>query len=328
MPIDERRHYPCSVCGSGKFRTVHRFGIFSSRQDVAVCRECGIVCLNPRWDEQRYERYYRKEYYSAYQPRTICQTDAGDIIPGDRSVHIFNAVSPFAGKEARILEIGCGNGDNLVPFLQYGYTNLTGIEPSPECCDVLRQRGITAVNGTLSSILQNEYSRERYDCIILSHVLEHFVHPEQELSAMLRLLEPSGFIFILVPDFYGFSRTFRQFTTPHTFYFSQTTLERLLLSCGYAVTEYCKAQPGEIALAAASFSCDKSRGGSLNHGEYANVISHLKSHKLHYYRVKTMRILQGFAGFFIVKLMSEERWVALRELLPGFLFGRGKKHAA
>jgi len=66
---DKRKFYTCPVCNTSHFKKIYEAGIFSSILTACVCKDCGLVCLNPRWDEDTYANYYRNEYYGEYQPK-------------------------------------------------------------------------------------------------------------------------------------------------------------------------------------------------------------------------------------------------------------------
>jgi hypothetical protein len=142
-------------------------------------------------------------------------------------------------------------------------------------------------------------------------MLEHFVQPEKALDIISGLVNPTGILYILVPDFYGFSQPFAQFTIPHTFYFGEASLGMLLNNCGYTINKHCKSEPGEIALVAKK-SGDKLKPVTSKNNEYQKVLSFLKKKKLYYIKIRAKQIFESLAGWLIMHLMREETWVNLR----------------
>ena len=78
-----------------------------------------------------------------------------------------------------------------------GYTNLTGIDPSPKCVQNTRRLGINAYNKSISSLHKLS---SKYDCVILSHVLEHIYDIKSGIKQIIDILVPNGLIYIEVPD--------------------------------------------------------------------------------------------------------------------------------
>jgi len=204
----KHKYYSCSVCKSREFELIYERGVFFDKIYISICKNCGIVCQNPRMDETFFEKYYSSdEYYGHYQPQI-----------NESSV------------SSHILEIGTGRGDNLITLKEKGFINLYGTEINSRCVNTLKKKRIKCFNGNLRKFLKTKTGL--FDLIILSHVLEHFVEPDNELLDISELLKETGYLFVLVPNLTSPSNTFSQFTLPHTFYFTKTSLSNLLGICG------------------------------------------------------------------------------------------------
>ena len=96
-----------------------------------------------------------------------------------------------------ILEMGPAEG--VMTELLVGLNrNLTAIEGSTIFCESLLERfpNITVVN----SLFEEYRPNERYDTIIMGHVLEHVQDPVQVLKNASFWLKPNGRIFAAVPN--------------------------------------------------------------------------------------------------------------------------------
>jgi 2-polyprenyl-3-methyl-5-hydroxy-6-metoxy-1,4-benzoquinol methylase len=241
MSKTEKRFFRCSICDAVDFTFVGYSGFYASRTTARICRNCGLVCLNPRWDEAGYAEYYRGAYYGTYLTLDN-STNPSDV----RGLSISKVTAQFADPSASILEIGAGFGGNMRALHSNGYSNLTGIEVDSHCCQSIKDNIPTCrlFNGTL-----NDYTsatREKYDVIILSHVLEHFVEPNDALLQVRSLLKPDGKLLILVPDTGYPHRLLAQLTTPHTHYFTKRTLDLILRKCGFENLFTYDHLPGDI----------------------------------------------------------------------------------
>lgn len=109
----------------------------------------------------------------------------------------IESLKPALPAGARILEVGCGTGSNLLMLKRYG--EVDAIEPDDEARALAASRGGIAVQGGL---LPDgvEIADGRYDLIVLLDVLEH-VEQEREALAVLRAkLAPGGRILLTVPS--------------------------------------------------------------------------------------------------------------------------------
>lgn len=223
------------------FSAVGFTGFYSSRTMARICRKCGLICLNPRWDEAGYAEYYRSSYYHSYLAVENLHPQ-----PDERGEAITTATSQIAPSTASILEIGTGFGTNLVSLFRRGYSNLSGIEVDEKCCRVIQDSipSCKIFHGTLEDYVATETGK--HDLVILSHVLEHFVDPGIALKQVRKLLRSDGKLMILVPDADPPNRLLQQMTTPHTHYFTRWTLGLMLQSSGFESPSEVTHRPGEI----------------------------------------------------------------------------------
>jgi len=104
-------------------------------------------------------------------------------------------------KEAKILEIGCGNGLLIKYLHKMGYQNSLGIDTSPEQVAYCKREDIFAVEeaDALKFILEKN---EEYDLIMGFDIFEHFTKSEgfEFLSNAFHAIKPLGRIILRVPN--------------------------------------------------------------------------------------------------------------------------------
>lgn len=123
-------------------------------------------------------------------------------------VFYLEFLRPFApiGKGTQVLEIGCGEGGNLLPFAELG-CKVTGIDISEWRIQQARaffesfgRAGLFVCKDFLKAIAPSDES-DRYDVILIHDVIEH-VAPEQKeqfLSHAREFLKHSGGVFVGFP---------------------------------------------------------------------------------------------------------------------------------
>ncbi|MBV9842903.1 MAG: class I SAM-dependent methyltransferase [Sphingomonadaceae bacterium] len=99
-------------------------------------------------------------------------------------------------ERARLLEVGCGTGSNLMMLQRFG--RLDAIEPDSRARALASRRGGIAVAGGL---LPHEAQIEdnAYDLIVLLDVLEHVPDDAGTLKLLARKLKPGGRLLLTVP---------------------------------------------------------------------------------------------------------------------------------
>lgn len=100
--------------------------------------------------------------------------------------------------EKKILDLGCGAGDNAKALIELGYT-VDGITLSDEEAAIVKKivRNVFVFN------LENglpEALKEKYDVVILSHVLEHICYPGKLLQDIKKIVHSGSRIIIALPN--------------------------------------------------------------------------------------------------------------------------------
>jgi SAM-dependent methyltransferase len=155
-----------------------------------------------------------------------------------KATHVPRNLLPVlpAAKNSKILEIGCGFGELLIALKNYGYTDVKGIDISLEAIDICNSLELN-VEYISELIDYCKNSNDRYDFIIMSHVLEH-IKKEVIIETLLYireyLLNDDGFLCVMVPNAQsntGCYWAYEDFT--HTTLFTAGSLSYVLRSAGF-----------------------------------------------------------------------------------------------
>lgn len=216
----------CDLCNSNRIKQLYSHRVNGVRYSYGICKKCSYV--------YQYEKYMRTHYEDL-----PCQgqSDYADHTKR-RANYIVNFVDEHLSKysDLKILDIGCGEGGvmkNLKDLIShssiFGYTLDTG-KPS--------------IDPTLNIIYQNvetgkgERDPNRYDLIVMSHVVEHFYNPVKTLTTIKDSLKDDGIVYIEVPSFInGEVRVPTIFCPEHISFFTIDSLSVLLNQCGYEIVK-------------------------------------------------------------------------------------------
>jgi len=131
----------------------------------------------------------------------------------------------------KILEIGCGNGDNLKFFTDLGFQTC-GTESNPVRVAECRNKGLEVFPSNIDGFRSVE-DRAPFDFIYSSHVLEHVIDIDSHIRQLAAMLRPEGFVYIETPDLSGESLVYQTHTVFHVHTFSLASMLRLLEKHGF-----------------------------------------------------------------------------------------------
>ena len=231
----------CPVCDHGHAETLHcqRFVLAEDKNlapafEVVACGRCGAVFADTPVTQAQYDELYAKRSRYAAGPAahsTVNERDTGRF--REIALQIRSVVPDTA---ARIVDIGCANGQMLAALSALGYDRLTGVDPSPACVQqATSNRGVEAFVGSLSDLAA---VKPPYDVVILSHVLEHVRDVVPALQYLSQFLAPNALLYTEVPDASRYAEfawsPFQDFNSEHINHFSLVSLANLLRRAGFA----------------------------------------------------------------------------------------------
>jgi 2-polyprenyl-3-methyl-5-hydroxy-6-metoxy-1,4-benzoquinol methylase len=115
---------------------------------------------------------------------------------------IVNQVKAHAKPGAKLLDIGCGNGNLPMALGSLGY-NVRGIDVDETSIKIANERN-TFDNVSFDVADANKFTEsDEYDLIICTEVLEHLEKPVELVQSSYRILKPGGVMIATVPNGYG-----------------------------------------------------------------------------------------------------------------------------
>jgi len=247
----------CVGCGLANLERVRPYRLDSSRGRLLFgaswlfrCRDCGLVQAKPLPGAEELADYYATTYRTGgrhgAEAATIRDFPKDNLFYYHRGQSIAALLDPHLKSRnfsdaPRVLDIGAGFGHLLHAFGErFPRAARTALELSESCFPHLETLGIRVIREPIESWLTE--SAERFDVILLSHVLEHLRQPVEVLQRLRSRLSPNGLLFVEVPNIpadplnrYLDHAWAPRFDEPHLTFFSLATFNASLQRAGLEV---------------------------------------------------------------------------------------------
>ncbi|MBT6470995.1 MAG: class I SAM-dependent methyltransferase [Candidatus Marinimicrobia bacterium] len=225
----------CFICGNSHGELLFNdywkvSGCDQVEVGIRICLDCGMVLQDPIVPDSIMSKWYSQIGNYANPSRngkpSIAKVAAVD--------HQIEHLKKYVSKPGNAFQVGCSDGYTLSRFKEEGW-QVGGVDPSPIAAEVSNVLyGIKPTVGFFENYTPK--TGEKYDLIILTHVLEHLYDPVLSLKKCLELLAPEGELLIEVPALThpeNWSISF--FTFEHVNYFSQISMENSLRKSGFSI---------------------------------------------------------------------------------------------
>jgi SAM-dependent methyltransferase len=229
----------CLLC-DGTTRT-----LFSHRGfDLNWCTECDFGRLIGHFTPELVASFYGPTYYthqevaSRHLPMSIYDRALIHLAWRADWGKSFSPDELGAARSRRACDIGCGGGHNLKQLKEAGFHSI-GFEPD-ERARIRAAKIASVFNGTAENP-PHEIAADRFDIVLMSHVLEHCIDPPRAIYNARHILAEGGRLVIEVPN--NAAHGFRTFGPDwpwtdiprHLNFFTEKSLTKMLRSAGLHV---------------------------------------------------------------------------------------------
>jgi SAM-dependent methyltransferase len=132
--------------------------------------------------------------------------------------------------------VGCGSG-KVLRWAKEQNWDVAGVDPSSSAVAAARSQGLLEVDVGAADTLP--HPPNSFDCVLMSHSLEHVHHPRTTLREVARVLRPGGYLIVVVPNFESIFRIavgtrWHALDVPrHLYHFNPVSLRKLAAAEGF-----------------------------------------------------------------------------------------------
>lgn len=184
---------PCCVCGGNNFEFLSekdRYGLYAP---VVICKNCGLIQMNPRMTQEAYNHFYNTEQKKLYVGKSSITDEyfKSQYNKGKRIFKYLQEKLKININNLSILEVGTGAGGILKYFKDKG-NKVCGCDLCSEYIEYgKKQYGLNLFVVTI----ENMDIKQTPDIVIYSHVLEHLLNPIDELIKLKSIVRKDSYIY-------------------------------------------------------------------------------------------------------------------------------------
>ena len=217
--------------------------------DYLICTRCKLISQYPLPEPDLLPNFYPEDYRNYLPQKENLFSELKKIQFKSLASKIEKYIN---NKEAKILEIGFGNGQLLLALKELGYKNLFGTDFTNRVFPTLMDKGIKL---QVSNVEESFSFNEIFDLIIMNNVIEHFLDPVKVLINCRNNMVKEGKVILITPnsnalEFSLFKNYWAGFHAPrHTFLFNNKNIKMLGDKLGYSKIEVeAMTDPGQISI--------------------------------------------------------------------------------
>lgn len=286
--LNENRN--CVLCGSDEVKLLNKYGILEKGGPVIkfnnfICKNCGLVFLNPQPTLDNYNKIYKKYENS----RHLCQDKKSiiklmDTSPNEaKAREIYNFLNDYVDSQKKILDIGCGFGQVSNNFKNKFNLNVKAVEASDLLSEIINNKfGVSCFCGNFDKFFEN--NTERFDVLVMHHVFEHFTDPKEKLAQFRKILNPGGVIYMEIPNIVSFKKPVNHFFDyMHPFSYSPKIFKELVYKNHFKIIKVNKDKKYRLQLLIAPNDSDYHDIGKDEYwdfGKYQDINFFIKKRKL------------------------------------------------
>lgn len=214
--------------------------IWENNKNVYECSNCKLYFIDEP-SQSEIEFLYNSDFYARNNNIIYKFIDAK--MKYARALNRFNYIKKFIKKtdNLNVLEIGASDGLLLSIFKKENF-NVFGYELNENARkNALKKYDIKMKDDFLKD---KNIDKNKYNIVIMSHILEHFTNPKYILNSVHNFIEGDDILFIEIPYTPNYKIVSKDemkifFETEHTVHFNEKNISLLMKECNFKILDIC-----------------------------------------------------------------------------------------
>jgi 2-polyprenyl-3-methyl-5-hydroxy-6-metoxy-1,4-benzoquinol methylase len=233
--------FNCVVCSSDAHHFLYPLTDVSfdhpGEWDFVECQDCGHGCIYPSPPEEELQQLY-ETLYTEEKGEEMIKIGRSRFDIGLQKNRVRLLAKHCSAPKA-VLDAGCGMGFSLKRVAeQFPDAHCLGVELSQQAADHAMQLGGMTIMRKNFHLVEEEQ-----DLIMMNHILEHLVNPNEAIAHAHKCLRGSGVLLVEVPIGSGWTRRMWKkywwchLPPQHLHLFSPEGLSRIITAQGFTELE-------------------------------------------------------------------------------------------
>lgn len=228
----------CYLCGSKTSLLYNFVSKKGKTRSILECQNCDLLRIFPIPNKNNLKAIYSKEFkYDVIKQSEVFRSKILEKLKEKLIVRPLLkdlAISFKENSNPTLLDIGCSTGWITSIANDVGF-NAKGLEANPNAAAIAREKfGLDVYEGFVEDL----DIEQRFDAVVMFHVLEHFVDPIATLEKVKSILKENGKLLIVVPNAKSigtkiFKENYNWNIKHHITFFSEKSLEMTLQKSGF-----------------------------------------------------------------------------------------------
>jgi SAM-dependent methyltransferase len=201
--INVNSHDSCPICRCKEVYVISEVDRVGFPCETVLCKKCEFVFNNSFIDNPNefYSHQWGDDQWGDPEKNFIKRTSS-DSYSWKRVAFFLKKFEKDFSQINSVLEVGCGDGCNLLPYHLMG-KSVTGCDFDSRFLEPGRKQGLNLIQGDIKNIPEDNI----FDLIILIHSFEHVLDLDETINLVSKHLRPDGFVFLEVPGIIGWNQT-------------------------------------------------------------------------------------------------------------------------
>ncbi len=226
----------CFICNGLNFTTIisdcidYEYGVRYNAK-LIECGNCGLCVIDPKPSFTDLHGFYKNNYANYSSSKNYITKLLVWLYQKKNAAEVIDLI----GKEGKILDVGCADGQYFDLLKNKGNWDLFGTDLSQQAADNAKEKGYEVYIGELERLdLQENY----FNIVRMNHVIEHVIEPKATFDKIKKILKPGGYLIletpnVSCPDFKIFKRYWGALHFPrHIHLFSNSNIEIFIKNSG------------------------------------------------------------------------------------------------